>query len=484
MKRPNLADLSPYRSSSPTVALDEAPCTIEGALPDYLRGGLFRTAPAVFKSAYDEMDHLFDGLGLIYSFELGPGNAGGAGSARFKQRLLDSEARRDFEEGRGRVGHFGTDSRRSLLSRILKPIPNITDNTNVHILPIAGDQLLALTESPKQHLIHPETLESEGLYAYDDKLPGAMVMTAHPYYDRPSRSLINVATKFGPRSEVLVYRQALGSNKREVVAKYASFAPPYIHSFGCSGRDVVLFDHALEVAPIRMLFSNRSFKKALKHAPQKECALLRLDAETGEARRYPTEEYFCFHVVNQFEDGEDLIVDFIGFDDPSIVDALSVDRLLEGYPTLGARYLRARLGPKPHEARFEEHFAAPIEFPGLDRSRREGARHRLAFGASMRSEQPANGARAVPSSTLLQLDLERGETRSYHEPEYFYGEPIFVADPSRDEEGAGVILSVGGHLEEDRAALIVLDAERFEPLAKVEVERAIPLGFHGSFRRA
>lgn len=472
MTRPNLADSAPYRSTNVSTALDEASCTIEGSIPDYVRGGLFRTAPAIFQGARAEMDHLFDGLALIYAFELEPANA------RFKQRLLDSEARRAFEAGEAKIGHFGTDSRRSLLSRIFRPIPHITDNTNVHILPIAGDRLLALTESPKQHIIHPESLASEGLFRYDDRLPGAMVMTAHPAYDRARRSIVNVATKFGPRSEILVYRQALGSAKREVVAKTKSFAPPYIHSFGFSSRDVVIFDHSLEVSPIRMLLSNRSFKKALIHSREKECALLRIDTETGKARRYPSESYFCFHVVNQYEDGEDLIVDFIGFDDPSIVEALNIDRLLEGYPTLGARYLRARLRPEPHALQFEELFGAPLEFPGLDRARREGERHRLAYAASMASD-----AGGIPRSTLVQLDLERGETRRYHEEDYFYGEPVFVADPSSDEEGAGALLSVGGHLNDDRSALLILDAQHFEPIAKIHVERAIPLGFHGSFRR-
>lgn len=469
----NLADYAPYRSSSPSTVLDEATCSIEGTLPDYLRGGLFRTAPAIFKGAKFAVDHLFDGLGLIYAFELEPGRA------RYKQRLLASETRRDLLEGRYEIGHFGTDSRRPLLQRILKPIPKITDNTNVHIVPISEDALLAMTESPKQHLIDPETLESRGLFQYDDRLPSAMVMTAHPAYERASRSIVNVATKFGPRSELLVYRQPLGSKRREIIARFGTFNPPYIHSFGFSGRDVVIFDHSLKISPIRMLFSNRSFKKAFVHSGKKESALLRIDLETGRTLRYPTEDYFCFHVVNQFESGDELIVDLIGFDAPSIVDALSVDRLLDGYPTLGARYLRARLSRDAHPVKFERLFSERLEFPGLDRSRREGARHLLAFGASMTSDESGR-----PSSTLVQLNLETGETRHHHDPDYFYGEPIFVADPSEEKEGAGVILSVGGHLEEERSSLIVLDAQRFEPIAKAIVDRSIPLGFHGSFRRA
>src|SRR5690606_41925203 len=110
--------------------------------------------------------------------------------------------------------------------------------------------------------------------------------------------------------------------------------------------------------------------------------------------------------------------------DPSIYDALCVDRLFDGSPTLGARYLRALLSREAHPVKFERLFSERLEFPGRDRSRREGARHLLAFGASMTSDESGR-----PSSTLVQLNLESGEARHHHDPDYIYGEPIFVAEP-------------------------------------------------------
>ena len=36
---------------------------------------------------------------------------------------------------------------------------------------------------------------------------------------------------------------------------------------------------------------------------------------------------FCFHHVNAFEDGDDLTVDLLAYDDASVVRALTLDRL-------------------------------------------------------------------------------------------------------------------------------------------------------------
>jgi carotenoid cleavage dioxygenase-like enzyme len=44
-----------------------------------------------------------------------------------------------------------------------------------------------------------------------------------------------------------------------------------------------------------------------------------------------------------------------------------------------------------------------------------------------------------------------------------------------------VLLTVGSHNGKPSSELLVLDAEQLQPLARCEVEAAIPLGFHGNF---
>jgi carotenoid cleavage dioxygenase-like enzyme len=71
------ADLSPTRSiqtlspfrRSPDNPL-AVPAKLEGTIPDWLRGEVVRTCPAVFETNGWRAHHWFDGLGMIYAFRI------------------------------------------------------------------------------------------------------------------------------------------------------------------------------------------------------------------------------------------------------------------------------------------------------------------------------------------------------------------------------------------------------------------------------
>jgi beta,beta-carotene 9',10'-dioxygenase len=458
----------PYRWSAPERT--EAEVTLTGSLPPWLRGRLVRTAPAVFRLNRFQVEHWFDGLGMFYSFELGD-------APRFRQRLLESEAKADAERGTFSVATFGTDTRRSLLSRIVRPIPKITDNTNVNVIPWRDGAWLAMTESPSQYLIDAETLEPRGLERYDDRLPRLLSMTAHPAYDSARGALVNVGANLGPKSELVVYRQDRGSRTRVVEGRLPFKRVPYVHSFGFSERTVVLMDHPFRVSPVGMLFSNRAFVNHFKWEPEKGARLWKLDRATQRFTAYECDTFFCFHVINQFEDGDDVVLDFLGYDDPSVISRLSLDSLVGSVPPVTARPMRARLSPGKKRAELEQLSPLAFEFPAIDYARCNGRAYGAVWGGALASLEDTRSA-------IVRLDLASGRVTSHADPDVTFGEPIFVGDPasSRDEEG--VILAVGTRESADRSMLRVLDATSLEPLATLEIDVALPLGFHGSFALA
>src|SRR5262245_42127634 len=152
-----LEALSPFRRSAEFHT--GIPATIRGAIPDWLRGEVVRTCPAVFETRGWRAQHWFDGLGMIYAFRIG-------GSAiDFRSRLLDSETARDARRGEANLGSFGTPTARPFLQRIVQPVPRISDNTNVNIVRL-GQDLVAMTEGDRQLVIDDETLASVGPVAY------------------------------------------------------------------------------------------------------------------------------------------------------------------------------------------------------------------------------------------------------------------------------------------------------------------------------
>jgi len=140
----SIETLAPFRHSPENHAA--IPAKIEGSLPDWLRGEVVRTCPAIFETNGWRAQHWFDGLGLIYSFRIGDS------TIDFRSRLLDSETARDARRGKATLGSFGTPTSRPLLRRVFEPIPRISDNTNVNIVRL-GPELVAMTEGDRQMVI-------------------------------------------------------------------------------------------------------------------------------------------------------------------------------------------------------------------------------------------------------------------------------------------------------------------------------------------
>lgn len=446
----------------------ELPVALEGRLPAWLKGQLVRTAPAAFQRGPHAVQHWFDAHGLIYGFELGE-------QPRFKQRLLSSRALADAEGGGSAVASFGTDTRRSLWRRLVQPIPTITDNANVNVVPWQG-KWLAMTESPHQHIIDPESLATEGLYSYGDKLPRSMSMSAHPHHDAALGALVNVGVSLGPSSELLVYRQNTRGRERVVEGRLRFKRPPYVHSFGLTANYALLIDHPLTVNPLKMLVTNRAFYHHFAWQPERGTRLWKLDRRTGAFSAYETEPLFCFHMVNTFEQGDELVFDFMAFDDASIVAALALPQLLSAPPLISTRLVRARLLPGKKQVQLETLSDARFEFPQINYRTHSGKPYRTVWGARI------GDAVAGPwASEIVKVGVESGQLLR-HQDDFTYGEPVFVPRPGASAEDDGVLLAVGSHPERELSRLCVLDASTLAPLASLSVPLSLPLGFHGNFQ--
>jgi beta,beta-carotene 9',10'-dioxygenase len=450
----------------------ELPVTVSGALPEWLTGQLVRTAPAEFSPGGFAAQHWFDAQGLVYGFVFG--RAG----VRFQQRLLASRHRAALERGDNSIASFATDTSRGFLRRLFRPIPQPTDNANVNVVPWQG-RWLAMTEAPDQHQIDPVTLASVGVYQYEDSLPRDLIPSAHPHYDAASGSMVNVGSVYGAKSEVLVFRQGRDSHRREVEGRLPRKLVPYIHAFGLTARHALIIDQPLALNPLRMLFSNRAFIRHFEWQPERGTRLWKLDRSSGEFSRYEAEALFCFHTINSFEDGEDLVMDFIAFDDASAVDAFYVDALARGLPDLKPRIVRARLAPGAKRAKLEPLGDASFDFPQIAYRSHHGQPYRYVWGTAL---GPSPEGRF--ESVLHKLDVSSGKVLRFSDPAFTYGEPVFVPRPGAAAEDDGVLLAVGSHASEERSRLLVVDAARLEPLASCDAPLSIPLGFHGTFARA
>ncbi len=439
---------------------------VEGKLPEWLQGSLLRIGPARYEVGDRTVNHWFDGFSMLHRFGFADGRASYANS------FLESRAYRAARDG-GEISYseFATDPCRSIFKRVQAFFsPKISDNANVNLTRL-GEDVVAMTETPLPVLFDPKTLESAGVAS---PAPGQHT-TAHPHLDPGTGEGLFYAVKFGARTSYRLYARADGRRQREI-AKLPVSRPAYMHSFGITERYAVLTECPLVVNPMELARAKRPFIENYRWDPERGTPFIVIDRRTGElAARVDAEPFFCFHHVNAFEDGGELVVDLAAYEDDEIVRALYLDRLRSGGGIPVPELRRYRVPLAGGEAR-RETIAPGFELPRINYRRNNGRPYRFVYG------NHAPDAAAGSFITQIQKgDVTEGGVVDWSEPGCYPGEPVFVASPEARAEDDGVVLSVVLDANVDRSFLLVLDAQDLSEIARAEAPHAIPFGFHGQF---
>jgi len=466
----SIESIPPFRRS-PEVR-EAVAATVTGQLPEWLRGELVRTCPAVFEQNRWRALHWFDGLGLIYAFRIG------ASSVTFQSRLLDSQAAQEIAGGRARLASFGTPTGRTLWQRIVQPVQRSTDNTNVNILKM-GEDLVAITEGERQLRIDAQSLRSLDAVSYErDGLAGT-IMSAHPHHDVGRQRVVNIATKFGSSGVVSVYEHGGNERSRRIIGAWHTERVPYLHSFGLTPSNVILIAHPFSVRPLDMLWSNRGYIDHFDWRPQDGTRLLVMNRATGTIAHHEADPTFVFHAVNAFERDGETVLDALAYPNADIVAHFRVDRMVERLPDLRPALVRFVMRVGRPRATIETLSDVGFEFPSTNYRKANGSDYRFAWGAA---DGPQADGRY--GSSIVKVDVRTGASGAFTDGERIYGEPVFVARPGGDAEDDGVLLAVGAAQRADASALAIIDARTMALVAMAGVPGAIPLGFHGSFNRS
>jgi beta,beta-carotene 9',10'-dioxygenase len=416
------------------------------------------------------VEHWFDGLASLNRFGFADGQVS------YRSRFLDTSAYREAQAGRHARGTFGTDPCRSIFKRVQSVFsPEGTDNANVNLTRI-GERYIAMTETPLPIEFDPETLGTIGPMSFADK-GGGQATTAHPHHDPARDELVNYSVHFSRKSQYRLWGLPAGSDSRRKIASLPVDEPAYMHAFGMSERYLILAEYPLRVNPLKLALSGKAFIKNYRWRPELGTSFLVFDRETGELRgRYETDAFFCFHHVNAFERGHELVIDLVAFEDNTIIDALYLDEhgpVAEIPPSELRRYT---IGLDSGVVRHDKVYEDTVELPRIDYRRRNTRDYRYAYFAG-------GGADSTWLDRLVKVDVGTGETASWSEDGCYPGEGIFVRAPGEEAEDGGVVLSVVLDTRSRRSFLLVLDAGSFEELGRAEAPHHIPFGFHGQYLR-
>jgi carotenoid cleavage dioxygenase-like enzyme len=455
---------------------EDVPLAVDGALPSWLGGSLYRNGPARFDLAQQQLAHWFDGLGMLHRFAFADG------AVRYTNRFVRSEAyHAAARTGKLAYREFASDPCASLFGRVRALFTTgPSDNASVNVA-MLGDDVVALTEGALPIAFDRGTLRTIGAVEFHDRRTMRRELTtAHPHSEPgDTPALLNFFTRLGARCSYEVFRLGPRTRVREVVARIPVREPGYMHSFGVTDRWIVLAEFPFLVQPARLALSGKPFIRNFRWLPERGTRFILVD-RTG--RRAPRvlqgPPCFAFHHVNAYDEGDDVVVDLVAYDDPSIIDALYLDRLRRGAPDFPAgtwrrfrlRDVTAARGATVHE---ERRIDVAVELPRLDYERVNARPYRWCYATA--------APRAGDFLTAIaKLDTEDGSAALWHEPGCCAGEPVFVAAPDATAEDDGVLLSVVLDSIAGRSFLLVLDARDLRELARAEAPHAIPAGFHGA----
>ena len=443
---------------------------MQGSIPQWLNGSLIRTGPGTLKVGQQSYHHWFDGLAMLRKFSFADGQVS------FANRFLKSQAYQEAKaKGKISRGEFGTTARHSILERIRDPLPRLTDNATVNIT-MQGDRFVSVTESPFPIVFDPETLNTIDQFHYQDHVPG-QTTTAHPHFDFQENAVYSYLVNLIPRCSYSIYRMDAHSNKRELIASVPVKQPAYMHTFAMTEHYIILAEFPLLLNRLSLMLSGKPYIENYQWKPEQGTRFLVIRKADGNVvHSCKSESFFAFHHVNAFEQNDEVMVDLVAYPDSSVIQSLYLEPLLH-HPeqVIAAGELRRYHIPLNEPiANYEVLTSEPIELPRINYQRCNTHHYQFVYGVG--NSQPGNFI-----DQLVKVDVQRGTTKIWHSPNCYPGEPVFVAAPGAISEDEGVILSVVLHVQTQNSFLLILDAQSWDELTRVELPYHLPFDFHGQY---
>ncbi len=454
-----------------------------GTIPAALHGTLYRNGPGRLERAGQWVHHPFDGDGMITALRFEGGGVG------LTNRFVRTEGWQ-AEEAAGRYlyrGVFGTQKPGGPLANAFDlRLKNIA---NTHVVRL-GDDLLALWEASSPHALDPDSLETRGISLLDGVLKPGEAFSAHPRFDpghHGAPRMVSFGVKSGPRSTIRLMEFATDGPKAgqllsERSDSFNGFA--FLHDFAITPDWAIFLQNAIAFNPLPFALGLKGAAQCLRSKPggQARFWLVPRDsgAHAGEAPRIlDAPEGFVFHHLNAYQEGEEVVVESIYYDDFPSIDPDTDYRTVD-FELIPAGLLeRCRLNLKTGTVSSERLSERCCEFAMVNPSQ-QGLAARYAWMAVAERE-----AGNDPLQAFKKLDLSSGERLVWSAaPHGFVSEPLMVPRPGASAEDDGWLLAVVWNGERSGSDLVILDAASMAEVALVELPLAMPYGLHGSWSQA
>ena len=428
--------------------------TVSGHWPEALRGTLYRNGPGLFERGGQRYQHWFDGDGLIQAWKIG------ADGVSHQSRFVNTaKFARENRSGQFEVMAAGTTIPNA------RPVsgPDAVNTANISVLHIGG-KTYALWEAGSAYEIDPDTLETRGPKLWREDLEG-VAFSAHPVYE-PDGGIWN----FGLFGRKLVVYQ-IGANGLLRQAQLLELPTDgYIHSFTASASKLVFV-----LAPLVQVRDAGSYFEGLDWREERGSFMVVLDkSDLSKPRFAEFESGAAYHYADAWDEPDGTLALRACWYPAGSGFVSPFKEFVQGYTQqakpLVSELVEVRLAATAKRAVLRKLGFSNAEFPiPLKLSQKAPVIY-----LDGRAEHPLGGL-----SGVLSLDREARVLGHFDfGDDYLLEEQLYVR-----AGGKRYTLGTVFNAKRARTGLVLLNLERLEdgPVAQAWLDRAMPMGFHGTF---
>jgi carotenoid cleavage dioxygenase len=435
---------------------------VVGELPRDLNGAYFRNGP---NSRFAPLNryHWFDGDGMVHGLWFQDG------TARYRSRWIQTR-------GLTHEAEVGSSVWPGVLGPFDFSLPGgpLKDTANTDLIAWQGELLALWYESGKLVQLDPSDLHTVGIAAIQAQI--GKRISAHSKVDPATGELVFFG--YGDRPPYMHY----GVVKPDGTVHATDITlpgPRRPHDLGVTPQYSILHDFP-------MFFDPEHFKKTGKRVPlfhpevPTRYGVLPRHGTDADVRWFEFEPCYMLHVVNCWEEGDEVVMVGCRTDDPSLKPDPAdgkIAAMLSGIKLQANLYeWRMNLATgATSERRLDDRNA---EFPMIAPSWM-GRRNRYAYLQEIPYEIPAT------FDALVKVDLHTGETQRYaYGPGVFGSEaPFAPRDGAGDDEDDGYVITFVTDTSDWSSACWVFDARHIEagPVCRIPIPHRIPAGFHATW---
>jgi carotenoid cleavage dioxygenase len=468
----NLSDLNllnpyvqgAYEPVAREATADDLP--VIGEIPLDLYGAFYRNGPNP-AAAPQGLHHWFDGDGMLHAiwFE--------NGKARYRNRFIKSPDHvADLKGGCGAGGVLYPSTRADPTSTRGDRVYKDTANTDVVLHNGSLMGLWYISGQPVR--VDARTLETIGVENFGGALPRHV--SAHSKVDPVTGEF--VFFDYSLYEPWMTFGTVSADNRLTHFQKVDLPGPRLPHDMGLTENYVILHD-------LPVVFSEGGLKRSMWQIHfADQPARFGVVPRTGrgdQIRWFETDSCYIYHVVNAWEDGEEVVM-------------TACMMVPNGYPpnlaygpyapmvnvlALNAVPVEWRMNMKTGQVKKRQLDDRIGEFPAINQDH-ASRKTRWSYHVAMSKTELQRFA------GLYKYDLVTGEAKTHlYEPSMFGSEPAFAPRIGAKSEDDGYVIAFVTDENTGKSEVQVIDAQNFEagPVARVMLPARVPAGFHGTWAR-